>query len=329
MGVWCYAAAVSAASLLLLAAAAATPAPAPAVHTRDVLAARGLVWAARTDGLAVLDLGDPPRPKSVARLSVKSPVLALAADGDRLALAAGHFGCLLVDAADPQKPRILGTWNETEDVVDVALAGEVVFLAEGGAGWRAVDFSDPTRPRSLASVSTRGQVRRLALQGNRLATAEKDGGVRIFDVSSPQSPREVRALAVEDVQAVAWAGDRLLVALGGGGLGVLDPAPDGGSRLALRLAGPAFELAVAGTLAAASDGGSGVRLYDVTDPAHPRALGAVTLPRELPAGAMSLAGKRLYVAADTASVAVLDVADGDAPAVLAPAERKLQVSFPK
>ena len=44
---------------------------------------------------------------------------------------------------------------------------------------------------------------------------------------------------------------------------------------------------------------------------------------------MSLAGKRLYVAADTASVAVLDVADGDAPAVLAPAERKLQVSFPK
>ena len=59
---------------LLLLASAAT-APAPALHTRDVLAARGLVWAGRTDGLAVLDLADPLRPQSVARLSVKSPVL--------------------------------------------------------------------------------------------------------------------------------------------------------------------------------------------------------------------------------------------------------------
>ncbi|HEX5042957.1 MAG TPA: hypothetical protein VFV75_08625 [Candidatus Polarisedimenticolaceae bacterium] len=317
---------MAAAALLLLAAAAA---PAPAVHTRDVLAARGLVWAGRTDGLAVLDLEDPPRPKSVARLSVKSPVLGLAAEGERVALAAGHLGCVLVDAADPKKPRVLGTWNETEKVVDVALAGDVIFLAEDGAGWRAVDFRDPARPRSLASVATRGRVRRLALQGNRLATAEKDGGVRIFDVSVPTAPREVRALALEDVQAVAWAGDRLLVALGSGGLGVLDPAPDGGSRLAARLPGPAFELAVLGTLAAASDGGTGVRLYDVSDPAQPRARASVTLPRELPAGALSLAGTRLYVAADTASVAVLDVSDPEAPAALAPAERKLKVSFPK
>lgn len=313
---------------LVLLAAAAT-APAPAVHTRDVLAARGLVWAGRTDGLAVLDLADPPRPQSVARLSVKSPVLGLASDGERLALAAGHFGCILVDAAEPKKPRVVGTWNETENVVDVALAGDVAFLAEDAAGWRAVDFRDPERPRSLASVGTRGRVRRLALQGRYLATAENDGGVRIFDVTRPESPREVRALVLEDVQAVAWAGDRLLVALGSGGLGVLDPAPDGGSRLALRLPGPAFELAVEGTLAAVSDGADGVRLYDVSDPGQPRPRASVALPRKLPAGALSLAGPRLYVAADTASVAVLDVTDPDAPAALAPADRKLQVSFPK
>jgi hypothetical protein len=205
----------------------------------------------------------------------------------------------------------------------------VVFLAEDDAGWRAVDFRDPARPRSLASVGTRGRVRRLALQGNRLATAEKDGGVRIFDVTSPSTPRELRTLVLEDVQAVAWAGDRLLVAMGSGGLGVLDPAPDAGSRLVLRLPGPAFELAVEGTLAAASDGLAGVRLYDVSDPAQPQPRASVALPRELPAGALTLAGGRLYVAADTASVAVLDVSDPEAPTALAPSERKLQVSFPK
>jgi hypothetical protein len=320
---------VTAVTLLLLAAASTAPAEAPAVHTRDVLAARGLVWAGRTDGLAVLDLTDPLRPKSVARLSVKSPVLGLAAEGERLALAAGHFGCLLVDAADPKKPRVVGTWNETESVVDVALSGDVVFLAEDAAGWRAVDFRDLSRPRSVASVGTRGRVRRLALRGSLLATAEKDGGVRIFDVGHPGSPREVRALVLEGVQAVAWAGDRLLVALGRGGLGVLDPSPDAGSRLALLLPGPAFDLTVGEGLAAVSDGAAGVRLYDVTDPAQPRALASLSLPRELPAGALSLAGERLYVAADTASVAVLDIADPQAPVALAPAERKLQVSFPK
>lgn len=319
-------AAMTAAALLLLVAA---PAAAPVVHTHDVLATRGLVWVGRTDGLAVLDLSDPPHPKSVARLSVKSPVLGLDADGERLALAAGRLGCILVDAADPEKPHVLGTWNETQNVVDVALAGNVAFLAEESGGWRAVDFTDPSRPRSLASVATRGQVRRLARAGRYLATAEKDGGVRIFDVSFPGNPREVRALAVEDAQAVAWAGNRLLVALGSGGLGVLDPAPDAGSRLALRLPGSAFELAVEGTRAVASAGAAGVRLYDVADPARPRALAAVALPRDLPAGAVSLAGSRLYVAADTASVAVLDVSDPEAPAGLAPAERKLRVSFPK
>ena len=112
----------------VLSALAAAPAAPPSLRTFDVLAARSLVFAGRTDGLAVVDLADPIRPRSVARLSVKTPVLALAASGDRLALAAGRLGCVLVDASDPEKPRILGSWNETGSVVHVALAGDVAFL---------------------------------------------------------------------------------------------------------------------------------------------------------------------------------------------------------
>jgi hypothetical protein len=60
---------------------------------------------------------------------------------------------------------------------------------------------------------------------------------------------------------------------------------------------------------------------------RPLVLGRAALPRELPAGPTSLAGGRLYVAADAGSIAVLDVGDPHLPKVLAPSERKLKVSF--
>ena len=53
------------------------------------------------------------------------------------------------------------------------------------------------------------------------------------------------------------------------------------------------------------------------------------LPRELSAGPGSLTGDRLYVAADAGAIAVLDVADPEHPVVLAPAGRKMKVSFPE
>jgi hypothetical protein len=59
---------MAAGALLLAGGGGSTCARAGRAH-RDVLAARGLVWAARTDGLAVLDLADPPRPQVGGPLS--------------------------------------------------------------------------------------------------------------------------------------------------------------------------------------------------------------------------------------------------------------------
>jgi hypothetical protein len=315
----------SGAMLLPCLAVVAAAAVAPSLRTFDVVADRGRVFAGRTDGLAILDLADPLRPKSVARLSVRTAVLGLAVSGDRVALAAGRLGCVLVEAKDPEKLAVAGTWNETGSVVHVALSGSVVFLAEGSDGLRVVDFADPQRPRGLATVSTRGRVRRLARSGDLLATAEVDGGVRVFDVAHPGSPRELRAIATEDALDVAWAGDHLLVALGSAGLGVLAP---GATRLAVQPAsGPALAVTVDGLRAAVSGGLEGLRLFDLTDVLHPRPLGRLRLPQGLPAGVAAFAGDRLYVAADTGAVAVVDVGDPEAPRALAPAARKLSVGF--
>ena len=88
-------------------------------------------------------------------------------------------------------------------------------------------------------------------------------------------------------------------------------------------------LAVEGTRLAVSGGADGIRLIELDVDGGARTRGRAVLPRELSAGSGSFAGRRLYVAADTGSVAVLDVADPDEPEVLFPSARKMKVSFPK
>jgi hypothetical protein len=109
----------------------------------------------------------------------------------------------------------------------------------------------------------------------------------------------VRALALDSARAIVWAAtDDSLFALRLGS--------DSLTRLAaVKIEGGARKIAAAGTRVAVAVGERGVRMFDVTDAAHPVAGHAWTVARF--AYDVSLAGDRMFVAAGPDGVYVVDL----------------------
>jgi len=76
----------------------------------------------------------------------------------------------------------------------------------------------------------------------------------------------------------------------------------------------AWALAQAGSLVCVADNDGGLRLIDVTDPAHPTPLGFVDTPGK--ARGVAVAGHLAFVADGPAGLQVVDIADPDAPELL-------------
>lgn len=117
--------------------------------------------------------------------------------------------------------------------------------------------------------------------------------------------------------AVAAAGARLLLADGGGGLRVVDPAdPDQPQQTGhTALADQVRAVATVGAWAWAAIGASGLQAIDLTDPDQPAPAGTADCPGF--AQDLAVQGDRAYVAQGAAGVAVFDLADPAAPVHLA------------
>ena len=117
------------------AATGSTILPAP-VHELDVWAGHAFV-AGGGEGLVVVDVAGA-LPQVAATLAVGGEAVALARDGDRLALAVQPAGVVVVDIADPSAPQLIGTTTLDAPVVAAALSGPLavaVVDAPGGPGF--------------------------------------------------------------------------------------------------------------------------------------------------------------------------------------------------
>ncbi len=159
------------------------------------------------DGLAVVDITEPSRPKRIGEF--------LDADGRPLSepcidlsdscafVAAAPRGkvpsrLLTYDISQPSKPRLLGTIEMKDGKgFRVLLAGGMLYLV-GFTGGRiiAADVVDPAHPRITADL--KGADRRgwqyfacdVLVEGGRLYLGDY-GGPEIYDLSDPPRPRRL------------------------------------------------------------------------------------------------------------------------------------------
>ncbi len=210
-----------------------------------------------------------------------------------LALAAGPEGVVLADRSLAGSVSFLSR-VAAADARAVLLendpatgAARTLFVADGAGGLLVADVTAPDAPLVLARLATT-EAKGLAAAGSHLLVADGPGGVRVVDVSSPNSPRLVATVATTDARAIAVAGPFAYVADGAGGLAVLDvgdpstpalleaidldpadPGPcDARAVEVFPLLSPIFGTFKAyQTVAAVADGGNGLKVLDVTDPA--------------------------------------------------------------
>jgi hypothetical protein len=142
----------------------------------------------------------------------------------------------------------------------VRVRGTIAFVTDGLDGLAIVDVADPSEPKVIGRAAIQGQARGLALDGDYVYVAAGAAGLVVIDVSSPRQPKVVGSAGV--------AGSAIRVDVSDG---------------------RAF-------VAAWND----ARVYDVSNPAAPRFIGAARMTRDIGEGgngASEVTSRTLGVAA--------------------------------
>jgi hypothetical protein len=231
-----------------------------------------------SEGLVAADLATPVSPRRLGALDTDGAVLDLAVrDAATVLLADGSLGLKVADLSDPIRPRLLHSLDTGGYLRGLALSGrEHALLAAGSAGLLVAELPEKGAPRLVGRLETRDA--RAVLADCSLAwVADGVGGLLAVDLASLEAPK-LRArleLAPFEARDVARVGEHLVVALGRGGLAVVEEKDDELRRVAhLPLSRPAVELAVRGELVLVANDSGGLAVVDLTRPDSPRVLTA-------------------------------------------------------
>ncbi|MBE7500080.1 MAG: hypothetical protein HS113_07165 [Verrucomicrobiales bacterium] len=211
-----------------------------------VISGQRAVVSREREGLAILDLTDPARPKTLSHIELPDPTHRLAVSGDHAY--SGNVHVHTVDISDPDQPQLTSTWTTQQGVGWVEVSGQVLCALEYyNGGLRVFSLENPAAPRRMGfgSIRYRENPTDLAMDGQRAlvtsgfrnqSTSLWTGALDIFDVSNPASPRRLRSYNLPwRPGAVAASGNLALVSGSA-------PAPDGkevGVVQVLDLADPA------------------------------------------------------------------------------------------
>ncbi len=202
------------------------------LHSASEVAAYGRYAYALASGsdLHVIDLSHPANPTQ--RLAAKLPLepIKLAASSNRLCAAVSQRGLWVFDTTRPGATVPLGVLSTNWFSVNgVAISGDSVYVADRSSGLQIIDISDPVHPRWVGQFTRTYNhvildVDGVAVCGPTAYVADA-GQLDILSVTNPAA--SVRLSSVYDVpgEAVAVSSNKILVAEGRQGLGILEQIP--------------------------------------------------------------------------------------------------------
>ncbi len=272
-------------------------------------------------GLVVLDITRPTEPLILSRLAMPGWALDVTVEGGLAYVADGAFGLRVIDVQDAGQPREVGAWTGADLARRLVVSGSTVLLADTGLGLHLLDVHDPAVVTKQGVYSPIADARQVAVEGGLAAVASGFQGLRLVDVSQPTSPMEVGSFDCAGAFAmgtalhgtVAFVGTTLQRPHDKIELRVIDVTePASPTLLAAWDApadfGPFREMVVQdGRLYVAEESGLGV--VDVSDPAHPAALGHLwfDLERKMATVGVAVQGQYAYVAYAAYGLRVVDV----------------------
>lgn len=234
--------------------------------------------------------------------------------GTTLYVARGVNGLGIYNVTNPSAVTLLGTYATPSFCTFVQVRGNYAYLA-GNFGLMIVDVTNPAAPVLRGTLSVGDATYEMSFVGDELYLAGLTGGYRL-DVSDPTAPRVLAQTGVANSFSIAVEGSTAFLAERYMGLRVLSAAQLQ-PLLLIPTAGFSNRLHLQGNFLHVVDLGGGVRIWDLSDPAHP----ALASDTNTPANSqdLALAGNLSFVVNSSnagSGLWTLDVSNPASPVVL-------------
>jgi hypothetical protein len=224
-------------------------------------------------GITVVDVSDPRKPRAVAVIDTPGAAVRLDLRGDLLLVADGSMGVAIVYVRDPETASPLAAWRSRGYVKHAIFGDEgAIYVAEGTAGVSRLAFDGETLTE-VWRLDTAGEARAVTVRGGTVLVADGPAGIAAIDVSGA-APKETKRLALADMardvvatEDGAWA----FVASGDDGVIAVDVAKAGGMAAAnaLALEKPVNRVRLYGKRLVLGNDSAGLAILDVTEPGKP------------------------------------------------------------
>jgi hypothetical protein len=238
---------------------------------RDFSIADGRLYFLGIDNLlTTYDLSDPLQPEFVNAAAMDTHVTRLAVVGRHAFLGGNEL--LIVDLQLPGGPAIVGRVATDSSINGIVVCGDIAYLAVWSKGLTMVDNGDPAAPTVIAATNLGGNLRDIALAGD--VAYVVGHGVSAIDVSHPHAPPIVDALPLQArATNIVVRDDLAYLTDQGSTLSVIDLSDPTQLFVLGGVTAQNFpsDLALSGGVAVVA--GSGVELFDVSDPTAPAFVG--------------------------------------------------------
>jgi hypothetical protein len=271
-------------------------------------------------GLRIVDIARPARLTPTGALDTDGTSESVALSGSYAYLADGSGGIKVVNIASPAAPKLAASLVASGYAHSVAANEKVLCvgsLYDGG-----YQIFDITKPDSPALVSTNKYTMynegwRVVLDGSRGMVIDYFSGIFFMDFADPRKPAAMGTFPAPSSIVAVCGRDRYAFAVGelSGVLAVdtMDPARPrliGGTSIFRGVQ----NIAVNGNFVYVTDRWS-IRVYDVSDPAKPRAGKPLTFTEGIPR-TLVVRGNAAYLTADNFGFYTLDVTDPALPRIV-------------
>src|SRR5262245_532904 len=280
-------------------------------------------------GLQVIDVSDPARPRSIARVPLADAADGVVVEGRFAYVAAGYSGLQIVDLQRPDAPIVVasqGLFGNSAYFSSVAVSDGRAYVADLINGIQVIDVRESVAPAAVGGLdlsllpSATGNPA-VAVAGSTAYVSDAGAGLFAVDVADPKAPVVRGSLGVPGAAAGLAAGSGaseglVFLADGGHGVRVIDARrPEAMSDVGGFDAGSdALGIALAGDLALIADGARGLSLFDVREPQSARRLGAIDTPGR--AVAVAVSGSLAFVADDQRGLRIIDFSHPESPAAV-------------
>lgn len=286
------------------------------------------------NSIVVLDTRVPQQPVEISRIKLDGVAKKIAVANGRIYAAQPAYGLTIIDAHDQAHLALAGKHALNGGVAELSVQDDIALVARGVNGITLLDVADPAHVRWLGSHSRVGHVEGIARKGQKIVLWNDRAEVISLDIGKPNLPVIAAAQQGISAQSALWLDDNTVLALSAAGLHSIDfaatPVPfsnenlDSGQGVNF---GGERRLFIGGDIAYVADWFSGLHLYDISNPAHPRLLSSFHTPGS--AKGVVVRNGYAFVADDDRGLQIVDVHDPFHPSHVAKLDTRGLAYTPK